>query len=115
MAVLPDIADWHNAYHCYDYNAWRVGEGEGAINFDRPEVGYYVQLPADGQDGGRLFDLGLWEGRRGDKRSISVNTNPDSDMRTSEKTQIINLFNYLETSILTLLRLGGVKPTGPTN
>ena len=114
MAVLPDIADWHNAYHCYDYNAWRVG-GEGAINFDRPEVGYYVQLPADGQDGGRLFDLGLWEGRRGDKRSISVNTNPDSDMRTSEKTQIINLFNYLETSILTLLRLGGVKLTGPTN
>ena len=42
MAVLPDIADWHNACHCYNfYNAWRVGEGEGVINFDRLEVGYY--------------------------------------------------------------------------
>ena len=55
MAVLPDIADY-NAYHCYDYNAWRIGGGEGAINFDRPEVGYYVQLPADGQvEGGYLI------------------------------------------------------------
>ena len=57
MAVLPDIADWHNACHCYDYNAWRVGEGEGAINFDRPEVGYHLQLPADGQVGGGYLVL----------------------------------------------------------
>ena len=57
MAVLPDIADWHNAYHCYDYNAWRVGEEEGAINFDRPEVGYYLQLPQMGGMGGGYLIL----------------------------------------------------------